>query len=237
MRFTKYIVLLFFLIPHWAFSQLHLGIRGGYSISSIEFTPYQKERSLFDRVFDGGLVVKYFDLEYFGFQGELNFTQRGYRLPIDEDILKKRINTYIETPIFMQIRFRQKGFFTHFNVGFYASWLLKSAEGDNSSGAYDLSNYEFSLIKDNRVDYGLVGGLALGYDSKWGTLQVEARFFYGLGDLYYYNYDGNPIRSPARVQNLSLTYLYNISSIRKSKKNPIDKLMRMNDPFDNINQE
>lgn len=237
MRFSKHILILLFLFPHWALSQVHIGLRGGYSISSVEFIPFQKERSLFDRVFDGGLVVKHYDLEYFGFQGEINLTQRGYRLPIDEEFLKKRINTYIEAPIFMQVRFKQKGFFTHFNVGFYASWLLKSIEGDNSSGSYQLENYDFSLLKDNRVDYGLVGGLALGYESNWGTLQAEARFFFGLGDLYYYNYENNPIRSPARVQNISLAYLYNISSIKKNKKKPIEEMIRFKDPFEDFNQE
>jgi hypothetical protein len=215
----KTLLLLFLLtISVASFSQLHVGLRGGYSISSVDFIPDYKQRPVYERLFDAGLVFKYFDLQYFGFQGEVNLTQRGYRLPLGDEKHYKRISTYAEIPLFMQVRAKHNNIFIHFNAGVTASYMLRSVEGDNLTGSYQMSTYETNILRDNRFDYGLMGGLGVGYDFSWGTIQVEARFHYGLGDLYYYKFEDNPTRSPARVQNISFTYLYNISSLFHKRK-------------------
>lgn len=209
-------LLLFF--PLCANAQLHIGVRGGYNISSVDFIPSYKERSVYDRPLDMGLVVKHYDLKYLGFQGELNFTQRGFRRPIDEEHYYKRISSYLEAPLFIQVPVKGKQLFAHLNVGATASYMLYSYHGDNTLGEYAMEKYEISILRDNRFDYGLMGGLAVGYEFKFGIFQLEARYHYGFGDLYYYKFEGNPTRSPGRVQNISFTYLYNLSSWFQAKK-------------------
>jgi hypothetical protein len=213
-RLKNIILIVLIISSQFGYGQLFLGARAGYSISSVTFMPTQDEKTLYDQINDVGLAIKYFDLKYIGFQGEINYTQRGYRSPIDEEFSKKRINTYLEMPIFMQIRTQHKGFFLHINAGFYFSILIESEQGTNHSGSYNMETYEFSILRDNRLDYGIPGGAGLGYDSKWGTFQLDIRYFYGLGDLYLHSYQGNPLRSPARVQNVSISYLYNLSRIK-----------------------
>jgi hypothetical protein len=224
MRFVKIILILTVLFPIKSFGQLHVGFRGGYNISSIEFIPIKREKALYDKVLDAGLVVKYYDLQYFGFQGEVNINQRGYKLPVNDTVNFKRINTYIEVPIFTQVRAAYKGFFVHFNVGVSASYLLKAVEGNNEEGKYAMSDYKINILRDNRFDYGLIGGLGIGHNFKWGTIQLEARYHYGLGDLFYHNYEGNPLRSPHRIQSISLSYLYNFSNFFK-RSEPLHDLL------------
>jgi hypothetical protein len=224
MKNKKILILLLVILPFAVQSQLHVGIRGGYSISSVAFIPSYKQHSLYDWPFDAGIVFKYFDLEYFGFQGEINVTQRGYRLPLsDENTLDdikhyKRISTYAEIPLFMQIRAKYNNIFIHFNAGVTASYMINSYHGSDTSGVYHMQKYEMNILRDNSFDYGLMGGLGIGYDFKFGTIQVEARYHYGLGDLYYHKFEGNPMRSPMRLQNISFTYLYNISSLFEKRK-------------------
>lgn len=218
MSHLRTLLLLFLFFPLYANAQLHLGVRGGYNISSISFIPDYKEQSVYDRLLDVGLVVKQYNLNYLGFQGELNFTQRGFRRPMGEEHYYKRISSYLEAPLFMQIRVKGKRLFAHINVGATASYMLYSHHGNNTQGAYDMGQYKINILVDNRFDYGLMGGLAVGYEFNFGTLQIEARYQYGFGDLYYYKFEGNPSRSPVRVQNVSFTYLYNLSSWLQNKK-------------------
>ena len=213
MKQLKIVLLILLAFPLWAQSQLHFGVRGGYSISSVDLVPNLKQRSLYDRALDVGLVAKYYDLQYFGFQTELNLTQRGYRKPVDDEYRYKRISTYAEVPLFMQIRAKYNNLFAHVNIGVTMSYMLNSYHGTDTLGVYVLYKYDLNVLRDNRFDYGLMGGVGVGYDFKFGTLQVEARYHYGFGDLYYYNFQGNPTRSPARVQNISFTYLYNLTSL------------------------
>lgn len=236
---TRYKFFLFFLLTMLPFignGQLLLGARGGYSISSVAFIPDMDQKPIYNGLVDVGLVAKYFDLKYFGFQGELNFTQRGYRAPVNEEFSMKRVNSYLEMPLYMQIRFSQKDFFIHLNAGTYLSFLLSAKEGTNESGEYNMLDYEFNILRDHRVDYGLAGGVGIGYDFSWGTLQLEVKYVYGLGDLLKYDYEGNPSRSPAWVQNISLGYLYNFSK-KRDKKASLKERIIFEDGIENIKTE
>jgi len=237
MRINKIILFCLLLVSINSYGQFYLGARGGYNISSVSFLPTQDEEQVNDLHIDAGFVAKHFDTKYFGFQGELNLTQRGYRAPIVDSVFNKRINTYIELPMFMQIKAEHKGFFVHLNVGFYASVLLESQHGNNQQGEYNLNTYDIHVLRDNRFDYGIPGGVGFGYNFKWGTLQLDARYFYGLGDLYHHDYNGNPMRSPARVLNFSVSYLLNISKLRENRTK-IDYIVQPEeDSIENIKQE
>ncbi len=237
MRITRVILFCLLLVSFNSYGQLYMGARGGYNISSISFLPTQDEVQVYDFHTDAGFIAKYFDTKYFGFQGELNYTQRGYRAPIVDSVFYKRINTYIELPMFMQVKAEHNGFFVHLNVGFYASVLLESQHGNNQQGEFDLKPYELSVLRDNRFDYGIPGGVGFGYNFKWGTLQVDARYFYGFGDLYHHDYNGNPMRSPARVQNISVSYLLNISKIWENRSEIDDVIQTEDESIENIKQE
>lgn len=199
-----------------SYGQLLLGVRGGHSISGITFTPEQDTRPLTSPLIDIGLIIKHFDLEHVGFQGELNYTQRGYLSFVDSSYYYKRVNSFVEMPLFFQIRAARNNFFGHINIGFCASIITHSKAGQNADlSQIELSKYKLNILRDNYFNYGLKGGVGLGYDFSWGTIQFDIRYLYGLGDLYYYNYSGNPSRSPAWAINSSLSFMINLSNSKK----------------------
>jgi hypothetical protein len=216
MKLVRTLILCLTLLPLWGYGQIQLGVRGGYSISGVYFIPDLKQKPLLDHLIDGGIIAKYFDLKHVGFQGELYMIQRGYRATNEDLTTIKRINTYVEMPLFFQVRANKNGFFGHVNMGFSSSFLLSAKMGDNATGEFVLTNYKLNVLKDNRFDYGLLGGVGIGYDFKWGCFQLDVKYYHGLGDLYYYNLLGNPTRSPAWAQSITLSYLVSIS--KKQKK-------------------
>lgn len=218
-RFTTLaIILILGLLSSFSYGQLLVGVRGGYSASGILFTPERDTKPLIDPLLDGGIVLKLFNNEHVGFQGEANFTQRGYISYSDSVTIYKRVNSYFEIPIFFQVREAKNNFFAHINVGFYASGLVNSKAGQGpDSTKINLLEYTPNILRDNFFDYGLRGGVGAGYDFNWGTVQLDIAYSYGFGDLYYYNYSDNPSRSPAWIVNGSISFFINLSKPKKTK--------------------
>lgn len=216
-------IILLILTPIFALGQTMVGARGAWGLSGVYIAPTQYQKPIYGN-FEAGLMLKHYNLKYIGFQGELNIVERGYRKPVNEWAFYKRENTYIELPIFLQGKVQYRASYLILNAGCYAAYLIDSQEGDNLSGAYVMNDYDFSIVRDNRFDYGLLGGLGLGYDIKNITLQVEARVLYGFGDIYDHSFDGNPTQSPFFSQSISFGVLYNFSykkGIAKLKTTPI----------------
>lgn len=194
-----------------------VGARGAWGLSGVYFAPTQFQQKVFGN-FEAGLMLKHYQQKYVGFQGELNIVERGYRKPLNDWAFYKRQNTYLELPIFLQGKVQYRASYLILNAGCYAAYLIDSQEGDNLSGAYVMNDYDYSILRDNSFDYGLLGGLGLGYDINNITLQVEVRVLYGFGDVYKHSFVGNPTQSPFFSQSISLGVLYNLSN-KKGKAN------------------
>lgn len=210
----RVIIFLFFilLVSEGIKAQPYVGLRAAYTTSTMTFKPDAETKLLTGSGLDYGLEFKYFNAKYVGFQSELYLTSRGYLKAIDVeelgDTLFKRVNLYLELPMFIQFRLKLGIVMLHVNAGPYFAYLLSAKEGDNSTGKYRLNKVDINILRENRFDYGLMGGVGLSHDFQWGTIQAEARFGYGLGDLYDYSYSGMPSESRAIIQNFSLSYLY-----------------------------
>jgi hypothetical protein len=166
-----------------------------------------------------GVSFKYYKEKYVGFQAELYTITKGYRVPVDENdetnkTTFKRVNTYIELPIFMQFRLNLTFAYVHVQAGPYISYLISAKEGDNSSGNYKMESVNFNVLRDNRVDYGLIGGGGLSHDFKWGTIQVEVRVSYGFGDLYKHTYTDMPDQSKSVTQAINIGYFYRFGTLK-----------------------
>lgn len=209
------IILLSFVSP--IYGQTYAGAKLGYTMSKIDFEPVVKDQKmLFGGGVDFGFTFKQYNAKYVGFQAEFYTTSRGYRVPIDNanNATFKRINTYIELPIFIQFRLNLKVAYLHVNAGPYISYLISAKEGDNTSGSYKLDNVDFNVLRDNRFDYGLMGGAGLSYDFKWGTIQAEARISYGYADLYDHTYTDMPKESKSVTQQVNIGYFYRFGNLK-----------------------
>lgn len=215
--FKKTIFIVLAMLSLTGYGQTYIGVKGGYTMSDINFVPVQNTRMLFADGFDYGFVFKYFNLKYVGFQAEFYRVNRGYRKPADiaelGDTIYKRVNSYIELPIFIQFRLNLKLVTLHMNAGPYIAFLTGSREGDNSTGEYQISKIALNILRDNRIDYGLLGGVGLSRDFKWGTLFAEGRIGYGYGDLQKYTYEGMPKQSKAIFQSVNIGYMYHFGTV------------------------
>lgn len=214
----KKCILIFLFFPTLVFSQAQIGLRSGYTLSSIAFKPDNKSKIIPGEGVDLGLIVKHFDNKWVGFQGEMYLTHRGYQAPFADTINIKRVNSYLELPIFFQTHLKISSLFLHANVGCYAAYLLSAKEGYDSTGSWSMDKVKFNVLKDNRFDYGLAGGVGLSYEFKWGTIQAEVRIMYGYGDLFDHTYSGMPKESKSVVQNVNISYMYSFSRIAERRK-------------------
>lgn len=215
----KFLFIIVIAIPGFCFGQTYLGLKSGYSlISTVNFLPDIKPTGLIGNSVDYGVVIKNFDNKWVGFQGEIYKTQRGYNVPVNETNNFRRVNNYLELPIFFQLQINLKWLYLHANVGCFASYLLSAKEGADTTGTLVMNDVKFNVLRDNRFDYGLIGGAGISHEFKWGVLQIEARILYGYADLFNYKYADMPKESKAVAQNITFSYLYNISKIGKKNK-------------------
>lgn len=205
-------ILLLIALGQWTAAQSFFGIKSAYTISTVHFSPTTKTKSLFSNGLDWGVTFRHFSEKYLGIQAELYVTKRGYRKAIDReqlgDTMLKRVSTYLELPLFFQVRINLQVITLYVNAGPYVSYMLSAREGDNSTGTYRMSSVSLSPLRDNRFDYGLIGGFGITRSLLHGTIFAEGRIGYGFGNLYNRDYEGMPSQSHPSVISITLGYLY-----------------------------
>lgn len=153
----------------------YIGVRGGYSSSTVKFTPYRGETSSVSGV-DFGLSYKVYTPEFMGMQAELNYTADGYKL-IDTTYHSQTV----ELPVMTQGFLRFGGFRAFINAGAFVSYTLnREVTKPNAAGVEETSSYTFTN-RDNRFGYGVLGGGGIAYQLGRVELQVDARYQFGLG--------------------------------------------------------
>ncbi len=191
------------------FAQQYFGVRGGYAISGVNFNPYRQETTISG--VDFGLACKLYTGRYMGMQAELNMVQKGY---------EARDTTYaasaIELPAMAQGHLKFGAFRAFINAGFYMSYLLKEdTKYENSSGISVTESYTFQ-DRDNRFEYGVIGGGGLGLEFSRFELQGEFRYQYGMNFWIKPRYqDEQTVFSNSTHMVFSLSLFYRIGSAKQ----------------------
>lgn len=176
-------------LPSLAFAQWRVGVNGGatYNHSTISkhyMTDYQwKDRwgvSL-------GVMGQYDVNDWLGVRAELDWTQKNYRLTrqILSNLDYKYVNNYLQLPVMASFSFGGKQLRGFCNAGVYGGyWLTSGREGtdfnNSSEKVYEFSeDIKFNSERDQRFDFGFVGGIGLEYRfcQRWAA-QVEMRYYY-----------------------------------------------------------
>ena len=143
-----------------------------------------------------------------------------------------RIVDYVQVPIFARLGWgrERKGFQAFFQigpqVGFYLSEKTEanfdidhpntSARVSKISSSTYSNMYHMSV--ENKVDYGIAGGLGLEFSHRrLGHFLVEGRYYFGLGNIY-----GNSKRDFFGKSNyanilIKAAYLFDISKSKNPK--------------------
>jgi len=224
-------------------NDMSIGVNGGYVLSSVGFNP--KVNQKLHGGLTGGLTFKYVCEKYFNticsVQAEVNYSQIGWKEDIldisDQPVINSvtglaeeysRTTNYIQIPVFAHLAWGRevKGlqFFFHAGpqLGLYMSESTKSNFSFDQRNTADRVNNvvaQDTMAVENKLDYGIAAGLGLEYSHpKIGHMQFEARYYYGLGNIY-----GDSKKDYFGKSNfgnivVKLTYLFDLMRTRDVKR-------------------
>jgi len=182
-----------------AFSQTHynsnvaIGVRGGVDFSEVFFNPSVRQK--FAPGVTAGVTFRYIEESHFGLIAELNFVQRGWAENFEDAPYDyRRTLNYVELPLLAHIFFGRRGRF-FFNAGPQVALFL----GESTKSNFDPKdmatlpdfpyinrmNEQMLLSVSQKIDYGISAGLGAEFNlNKRNSLSLEARFYFGLGNIF-----------------------------------------------------
>ncbi|MBO5444105.1 MAG: PorT family protein [Muribaculaceae bacterium] len=173
-------------------SRVDIGVRGGVTLSEVMFKPSITQK--FGLGYTAGLMFRYTEENHFGIIAEVNLVQRGWAEKFeDQPYSYQRILNYIEVPVMSHIYFGNRGKF-FFNAGpeiaFFVGDKIKSnfdyRDTASIPGFNDKNRRTDQLAMDvsQKIDFGIVAGLGGEFSiNRHNALNVEARVFYGIGNV------------------------------------------------------
>lgn len=216
-------------------NDLAIGVNGGYMLSNVGFVP--KVNQTFHGGYTGGLSLRYVCEKYFNsicsIYAELNYAQMGWKEDIldreDQPVINEetqqaesfsRTLNYVQLPIFARLGWgrEQKGVQFFFQAGPQLGYYLS----DKVTKNFDLDKrnnwmrandevHQDTMAVENKLDYGIAAGIGMEYSfPKLGHFMLEARYYYGLGNIYKdtkRDYFGKSNNSSIIVK---LTYLFDL---------------------------
>ncbi len=196
-------------------AQVTVGPKVGFSLSrQKETSPYQV---LKQGVHYGG-VARIEILDFLSIQGEILVSQKGYREEFDGDqAFDELTSTYLEIPAMVSLSKATNDFTIIANAGVYnAFWQAGEFQSTiDGPDAIITESYQFvsspdaSGYKDNRVDFGVLGGLGILYDRFGsGNFILEFRYAKGLSKINSFEVepsDYNPRKN--ETFSVSLSYM------------------------------
>ena len=221
-------------------NDLAIGVNGGYMLSNVGFVP--KVNQTFHGGYTGGLSLRYVCEKYFNsicsIYAELNYAQMGWKEDIldreDQPVINEetqqaesfsRTLNYVQLPIFARLGWgrEQKGVQFFFQagpqLGYYLSdKVTKNFEPDkrNSWKRANDEVHQDTMAVENKLDYGIAAGIGMEYSfPKLGHFMLEARYYYGLGNIYKdtkRDYFGKSNNSSIIVK---LTYLFDLKKTKQ----------------------
>ncbi len=218
-----------------AAGQHYLGIRGGFGggLARPQTLRSNQEIGLYLGSPSAGITWKYYSPTRVagGIEVDLQYVCKGYKMftyaPIPdrgEEPNYTDTTTYIRTiraielPVMWQPHFyvMNRNARIFLNIGMYASYYLSQQEQQESTlenvEAFDRP-YEMLSVRDNRIDFGLTGGLGFGYFFGRFEVLAEARYSFGYSDLMKpkSKYPPNTFsRTPVDMVNVSIGVNYRL---------------------------
>lgn len=190
-------------------NEFAVGLHGGIAMNSISFLPKVNQKLNIGK--EGGFIMRYTCEKYFNMicaiQGEINYTQLGWSEDIVDaqdnpvpsysdgtpEYFDKTIN-YLQVPILAHLAWgkEKRGCNFFFNAG--PQFGIYMSENEKSN--FDIATINYSqrsskvvaqdtMKVENKFDYGICAGLGMeAHINKIGRFQIEARYYYGLGNIY-----------------------------------------------------
>lgn len=222
-----------------------IGFNGGYQLNSIAFVP--KVPQGMHGGINAGVTARYVCEKYFNcicaVQIELNYAQLGWKEDIlsvnDEPCINisngeaqayKRTINYFQVPLLAHIGFGREvsGAKFFLNLGPQFGYCLGESTETNftveTAGETEPSRVsgvvaQDSMAVDNKFDYGITAGVGLELSMKRaGHVLLEARYYYGLGNIYPDSKADYFARSNHGSIVFKASYLFDLVRTRNAKR-------------------
>lgn len=192
-------------------SLLKTGTKHGIISSRISFDPPVTQDLTLG--YNGGLVVQYLSEKHAGIQAEINFSQRGWTEKLDSSNSYKRILNYIEVPVLTHLYYTKNKTTYFINLGPDLSFHVSDRESFHLTHPGDTLPYYLRKL-DRNFELALTGGIGIGRITSIGDFQLEARFHYGLQNIFSSGVQTDLDKSQNILYGVSLSYFF----IRKNFK-------------------
>lgn len=192
-------------------SDFSIGGNGGYVMSNVGFTPDVPQKQ--HGGVTGGFSYRYVCEKYFkticSIYGEVNYAQVGWNEKIldrdnnpviisssGEPMSYQRTINYVQVPIFAHLAWGRetRGLNIFVNAGPQFGFCLGESTKTNFDALHQpatdndrVNNVvaQDTMSVENKFDYGIALGLGAEYSiPKVGHFLAEARYYYGLGNIY-----------------------------------------------------
>ncbi len=226
-------------------TDLAVGINGGIVMNKISFTP-EVPQDLMMGV-SGGLTLRYTCEKYFSsicaITAEFNWAQMGWKESIldmsdqpvyyvddtekTDPLRYSRRITYIQIPVLARLGWgrERKGFQGFIQIGPQLGlYLDESTDSNLRPGIGTQAQRSSSVVSqetmsvEKKFDYGIAGGAGLEFSHpKVGHFLLEARYYFGLGNIYgntKQDYFGKSNNGAIYVK---LSYLFDIVRTKNDK--------------------
>jgi hypothetical protein len=202
---------LLFLYSLQSSAQLFLGVEGGpnrnyltTSNASEPFTNYQGMKG-----WNIGIPIGYQFFDWLALEATPTYIQKNFdivRTGFFTGVYQKNYNTYLQLPLNLRFSFGGKELRGFVDLGGYAAYWasgrIKGTEanilnevdtayqtvnpssilGENAGYTYN-QKYVFNSSKDNRMEFGLIGGAGISYELfKTYTFYLEGRYYRAMTD-------------------------------------------------------
>lgn len=163
-----------------------------------------------------GFMVQYDVSHWLGVRADLNWTAKSHRVLIPQNGTDyKAHNGYIQLPIMASFSISWNKIKSFCNLGIYgAYWVsaMKNGKEGYYIGSFDgAMTYDFNNNRDQRFDYGLVGGVGVEwkYKRNWSWQIIEARIYYSTqSSQKHYMNAKDPRYNTTFVLQSGLCYLF-----------------------------
>lgn len=209
-----------------------VGLNGGWTLARTTFTP--TVRQIYHQAPTMGVTVRFTSEKYFALlaalQMEVNYARLGWNEDIHAytgqklpDIYRRDIH-YLQVPLLTSLALGKeqngvKGFLVLGPQVGYAfadeevrseQWTTRIVREGTVPDRSNDSYLQYGKALDRRLDYGITAGLGLEVGTGIGRFLLDARYYYGLADIFN-NAKKDPFsRSAHAVIMAKLTYLIDL---------------------------
>jgi hypothetical protein len=164
-------------------AQTSIGVRGGKSISRVNFNPALPQ-TFVDGV-EGGVFLRYKNSRHLGLQLELNMSSQGWHVsPAVDSLAHQKELNYIQLPLLTHVQLGGGRFTFVLQAGGFLAYAFSEKDLLEPAGAVIYRQQAF-----NPWQYGILGAAGPAYRFNFGELQLEARFAQHLSNLLEANFN------------------------------------------------